>query len=115
MPSSFSYSPVAGASGGPFLAPLLPLGLRFGGGEIVRTHGLLDSGAAVNVLPFGLGIRLGVDWRTQTTSVTLTGNLAKHEARAVIIEAKVAEFMPVRLVFAWSRSDDVPLILGQVN
>jgi hypothetical protein len=29
--------------------------------------------------------------------------------------AEIGAFPPVRLAFAWSRSDDVPLILGQVN
>ena len=95
--------------------PLLPLALRFKDGEAVRTHGLIDSGATVSVMPFGLGIRLGAVWEAQTTSVKLTGNLADHEARALLAEASVGEFAPVRLVFAWTRSDGVPLLLGQVN
>lgn len=95
--------------------PLLPLGLRFKVGDSVRAHGLIDSGATVNVLPFGLGIRLGAVWEAQTTEVKLTGNLANLEARALIAEATIGEFAPVRLVFAWTRSDSVPLLLGQVN
>ena len=95
--------------------PLLPLGLRFKSGEVVRAHGLIDSGATVNVLPFGLGIRLGAVWEAQTTPVKLTGNLANHEARALLAEAAIEGFAPVRLVFAWTRSENVPLLLGQVN
>jgi len=29
--------------------------------------------------------------------------------------AEIGDFPPVRLAFAWSRSDNVPLILGQMN
>ena len=36
-------------------------------------------------------------------------------AQPVFIMAHVADFIPVRLAFAWSQSDNVPLILGQVN
>ena len=95
--------------------PLVPLGLRFKAGEVVRAHGLIDSGATVNVLPFGLGIRLGAVWETQTTAVKLTGNLTNLDARALIAESTIGEFAPVRLVFAWTRSENVPLLLGQVN
>lgn len=28
---------------------------------------------------------------------------------------EIADFPPIRLAFAWSRSDDAPLILGQMN
>jgi hypothetical protein len=47
--------------------------------------------------------------------VTLTGNLAAREARALLLSARVAEFPMVRLVFAWAHTDEVPLLLGQVN
>ena len=79
-----------------FLMPLLPLGLRFKSGEVVRAHGLIDSGATVNVLPFGLGLRLGAVWKAQTTAVKLTGNIAAQEARALVADAIVGEFAPVR-------------------
>jgi hypothetical protein len=45
----------------------------------------------------------------------LTGNLAAQEARALVVEARVAEFAPARLVFAWTRAESVPLLLGQMN
>ena len=95
--------------------PLLPLALRFKGGETVRAHGLIDSGATVSVMPYGLGIRLGAVWEAQTTVVKLTGNLADQEARALLAEGNIGNLTPVRLVFAWARSDNVPLFLGQVN
>ncbi len=93
--------------------PFLPLTLQFKEGELVSARGLPDSGATVNVLPYGLGLRLGLVWEAQTTVVRLAGNLSAHEARAVLLQCRVAEFAPVPLVFAWSRSEAVPLLLGR--
>jgi len=45
----------------------------------------------------------------------LSGNLANQEARGVILIGIIEAFQAVQLVFAWTRNDDVPLILGQVN
>jgi hypothetical protein len=95
--------------------PLIPLDLQIGAGRPVRAQGLLDSGATVNVMPFDLGVRLGAAWENQRTSVTLTGNLAALEARALLVEARIAQFPAVRLAFAWTRADAVPLLLGQIN
>ena len=95
--------------------PLLPLELHRNIGESVHVQCLLDSGATVNVLPYGIGVRLGAVWEVQTTRVQLTGNLGSQEARALLVEARVADFAPVRLVFAWTRTERVPLLLGQMN
>jgi hypothetical protein len=95
--------------------PWLPLDLRLRDRESLSTRGLLDSGATVNVIPYDPGIRLGAVWEAQTTRVVLTGNLAAEEARALLIQARVGDFSPVRLVFAWTYSNKVPLLLGQVN
>ncbi len=95
------------------LAPMLPLTLI--GRQNVATSGLVDSGAAVNVLPYSLGAQLGFDWDQQTRSVELSGNLAAVEARVVVLSAAVGSFPPVRLAFAWAQTDSVSLILGQVN
>ncbi len=95
------------------LAPMLPLTLI--GRQSVTTSGLVDSGAAVNVLPYALGVQLGFAWDQQTQTVELSGNLASVEARVVVLSAVVGSFPPVRLAFAWARTDDVSVILGQVN
>ncbi len=95
------------------LAPMLPLRLRLGGRE-ETVSGLIDTGAAVNVLPWSVGERLGGDWAS-ASPVTLTGNLAMVEARVLVCEALVGGFSLRRLAFAWSRSDAVPVLLGQVN
>ena len=95
------------------LAPMLPLTL--GGRQGIATSGLVDSGAAINVLPYTLGVQLGFDWDQQTKAVQLSGNLASVEARVVVTSATVGAFAPVRLAFAWAKTDSVSVILGQVN
>lgn len=92
----------------------LPLTLNLNG-QSLNTEGLLDTGASVNVLPYELGLQLGLIWENETLSVLLTGNLARSEARAVIVDAQVSPFRMVNLAFAWTQATDVPLILGQAN
>jgi hypothetical protein len=92
---------------------MLPLALI--GSQQMATVGLLDSGAAINVLPYTLGVQLGFDWAKETRSVELSGNLASVEARIVVLSAIVGGFPLVRLAFAWAQTDDLSVILGQVN
>jgi hypothetical protein len=110
----FSFSEIPIASGAPGLVPLLPLTLTHRG-RTIDVSGLLDTGAAVNVLPHGIGIELGAVWEPHGTAIRLTGNLARFHARPLIVTAVVARFAPVRLAFAWTEARDIPLILGQVN
>jgi hypothetical protein len=94
--------------------PYLPLTLILDG-QSLNTEGLLDTGASVNVLPYELGMQLGLIWENETLSVVLAGNLARFEARAVVVDAQVSSLPRVNLAFAWTRATDVPLILGQAN
>jgi hypothetical protein len=117
MPSEFLRFPFFGqdrefnAAGA---LPYLPITLTYGNATL-DAMGLLDTGASVNVLPYGLGRQLGAAWERQTVSVRLTGNLADFEARALVVTATVGTFAPVRLAFAWTRAERTPLLLGQVN
>lgn len=95
------------------LLPMLPLTLS--AAKRVEVSGLLDTGATINVLPFSTGVELGFEWDRQTTTLRLGGNLAAAEARAVAVSAVVGDLPAVRLGFAWTRSDQVPVILGQMN
>lgn len=81
----------------------------------IATSALLDTGATVNVLPYSVGLELGFIWERQTATLNLTGNLAQYEARVVVVQAEIAQFEPSQLVFAWTKAEQVPLILGQVN
>jgi hypothetical protein len=96
------------------LLPFVPISLELTGHSI-DVMGLVDSGASVNVLPYDLGIQLGADWDKQTIRMPLAGNLARLEARALLLTARVGNFNPVSLGFAWSRSNATPVILGQIN
>ena len=109
----FPYVPRDPSLGSASLAPMLPLTLI--GRQSLVTIGLVDSGAAINVLPYALGVQMGFDWDQETRSVELSGNLAAVEARVVVLSAVVGAFPPVRLAFAWAQTDAVSVILGQVN
>lgn len=105
--------PLQARVGGTVLLPLLPLELSNKTAK-VRELGLVDTGSAINVLPYRTGFELGLVWEEQTKSVPLTGVLRDVEARAVLLQAKIGSLPVVSLVFAWSRTD-IPLILGHVN
>jgi hypothetical protein len=110
----FNFTEGFDAFGIPDALPQLPLSLTYRGASI-EVSALLDTGASVNVLPYSAGVQLGAVWEEQTTSVTLAGNLASVEARGLLVSARIGNFNPIRLVFAWSLSDDAPLLLGRMN
>ena len=116
MPDAASFPFVSADSrlGEASFRPYMPLRLNYQG-RTVETSGLLDTGAAVNVLPYRIGIQLGAVWERQTISLPLTGNLARYEARLLMLSTTVANFTPIRLAFAWSAVEHVPLLLGQMN
>ena len=94
--------------------PYLPLTLTYRN-RSVEAMGLLDTGASVNVLPYNIGLQLGAVWEEQKTPVRLSGNLARLQARGLVVSALVDEFSPILLAFAWTESREVPLILGHIN
>ncbi|MFN6465068.1 MAG: retroviral-like aspartic protease [Nostoc sp. DedVER02] len=113
-PQRFSFTEGYDTFGVPDALPKLPLILTYRNSS-VDVSGLLDTGASVSVLPYSIGIQLGAIWEEQTISVMLAGNLAPVEARGLLVSAQIGSFEPVRLVFAWSLSNDVPLLLGRMN
>ena len=110
----FSFIQEFDAFGVPDALPQMPLQLTYRDSE-VEVLALLDTGASVNVLPYSVGFELGAIWEEQTTSVTLAGNLGSVEARGLLLSARIGNFDSVRLVFAWSQSNEVPLLLGRMN
>lgn len=112
-PRSFPYVARDPSLGNASLAPMLPVTLI--GPRTVTAVGLVDSGAAINVLPLSVGRQLGFDWSQLTQAVTLAGNLASVDARVIVLSATAGSLPPVRLAFAWCQSDAVSVILGQVN
>src|SRR5262245_554555 len=99
------------------LAPRLSLTLQHGP-RVIEVSGLVDSGSAVSLLPFPVGIALGAVWEEQPTLAPLVGSLGRLEARGLAVLAVHPQFTPkkpVRLVFAWTQAQDVPVLFGQVN
>lgn len=110
----FSFTQGFDTFGIPDALPQMPLNLMYRDSK-VEVLALLDTGASVNVLPYSVGLQLGAVWEEQTTSVVLAGNLASVEARGLLVSAQIGNFDVVRLVFAWSQSDEAPLLLGRMN
>lgn len=112
-PVRFTYHP-SGVQTQEGALPFLPIVLNHQANPLT-VHALLDSGASVNVLPYTLGLQLGAEWEALGQPLALSGNLATAPAKGIVLSATVATFSSVRLVFAWSRLDTVPVILGQMN
>jgi hypothetical protein len=110
----FPYCDRNPGSGGFDLMPDLPIALRHLANALSGV-GLVDSGASVSLLPYGLGVQLGFEWKVQKTTIILGGTLAGVAARGIVTEAVVGQLPPVRLAFAWAQSDQVPFLLGQFN
>lgn len=68
------YTPTATTSAS--LMPRLSLTLKYEH-RSVEVVGLLDTGAAVNVLPYSVGVALGANWSRQTTPIPLVGALGQ--------------------------------------
>ncbi len=94
--------------------PRVPLILRREG-QTVEAIALVDSGATIKVMPYDLGLRLGATWDDSKAIIQLAGNLSTQPAMPLFAMAQVGDIAPVRLAFAWTRSEDAPLILGQTN
>jgi len=75
---------------------------------------LIDSGSEISVLPYGLGLQLGLVWESKQATISLGGALAGHPAMGVMLTATIPTLAPVELFFAWS-ANDARLILGQTN
>lgn len=110
----FSFREMSREFGAGSSLPYLPLTLTYLN-QSLDIVGLLDTGATVNVMPYDTRVQLGANWEQQKTTIRLTGNLAQLEARGIIVSATVGQFESVRLAFAWTKANDIPLILGQVN
>lgn len=115
-PQQFQYTQAQGFPGLLCGLPYIPITLSHGE-NTMPVSGLVDSGSTVNVIPYDIGIRLGLTWGVQHLPLDTAGTLWGAPAYAVILIGEVKPFPPVRLVFAWSQkpSNKVPLILGQMN
>ena len=110
----FAFTEVYPSLGALSTLPYLPLTLTYQS-QSLNVSGLLDTGSSVNVLPYEMGLALGAVWENQRLSLPLGGNLARFEARALVVNATVEQFPAVDLAFAWTQDKYAPLILGHMN
>jgi hypothetical protein len=96
--------------------PLVEITLQHDTHEITIAA-LVDSGAAMSILPFDIGLQLGLIWEEQTVPVNVGGVLTNTDAYGVVVRGQLTPLPPLTLVFALiSRtSDEVRTILGQMN
>jgi hypothetical protein len=66
-------------------------------------------------LPYELGIQLGCVWDDRRAIIQLAGNLSNQPATPFSATVEIGDFALTELVFAWVRSPNAPLILGQTN
>jgi hypothetical protein len=114
MPKRFGYVEADPLLGVASALPYAPIMLQMGDRK-VQVSALIDSGSTLNVLPFDVGLKLGAVWDEQIVPVRLGGNMAESEARGLVLTGQIEGFEPVRLAFAWSKSNRAPVILGQTN
>lgn len=82
----------------------------------LSVQALIDSGAAVNVLPHSVGIQLGAKWPGRSPGLPLSGNLAgAGGAHPLDLTVIIPGLPPARLLFAWVANDIPPVIFGQTN
>ncbi len=86
-------------------------------GHEITVPALVDSGAAMSILPYDTGLELGLSWEEQTVPVDVMGVLKDTPAYGVMLRGAISPLPPVSLVFAWVRrtSDEIRTILGQMN
>ena len=63
---------------------------------------LVDSGAAMNLLPFECGEQLGFVWNEQRLDLPMGGLLPDAKAFAVPVTLTLDLFEPIELAFAWT-------------
>lgn len=73
--------------------PRIPLVLRQSD-RSVKTIGLVDSGATVNVLPYELGLQLGAVWDNRKAIIQLAGNLGNQPAMPFSAIVQIEDFAP---------------------
>lgn len=96
------------------LTPLLPIRLDRNTVSL-DVVALVDSGAAVSVLPWSVGARFGVDWDALSISCPVGGSAGGVPGKILVLHGTVAPFPTVPPVFSWVKSDSIPIILGQTN
>lgn len=115
-PQRFAYSRLPAFPGLEPGLPMLPIILTHDKLSL-PVHALVDSGASVNVLPYDIGLRLGLIWEMQSFALPVASWLRGEEAFGVLLTGRLDPFPPAQFAFAWTQksSAEIPVILGQTN
>jgi len=54
-------------------------------------------------------------WDDRQARIRLAGSLGSQPAMPMFVMAEIGDFTLVQLAFAWAKSPNAPLILGQTN
>ncbi len=73
---------------------------------------LVDSGAEINVIPFSVGVKLGLDWNTSEDGPTIGGS-ASGATKTVELTVTIGSFTNVSMSFCWLSHDNVRVLLGE--
>jgi hypothetical protein len=106
---TFPYQSVSSDSSLPFLRLRL-----IGDNQTLEVWALVDSGAAVNVLPFHVGKALGLRWDDFESGPELGGGVA-GETGSLWLTARLQGLAPIQLKFCWLKHANARVILGHEN
>jgi len=94
--------------------PLLPVTLHSRHNS-VDTWGLLDIGADMNMMPFAIGMELGLSWERLAQEFELLSLAGSSPAKAVAVDLAIRPWPRLKMAFAWSTAIESVVILGQWN
>jgi len=67
----FAYTPIQGVPGVTWNMPFVTLALTYQG-QMISVSALVDSGSALNILPYDYGLRLGVELASADVSALMS-------------------------------------------
>lgn len=94
--------------------PIIPIRLSNLGNE-TSALALLDSGADICALPYHVGLALGARWEDLPESYTLTAIAGQMESKALTLDLQISEWPSMKIMFCWTRDNEMSVILGQTN
>ena len=94
--------------------PFVPITLSYAD-HMIQREALLDSGSTNNLMPYQVGLDLGLSWDAQTLKLPSEDVFEGAPVVGIRVFGRIKPFPPIPLVFAWVKNDTRPLILGHMN
>jgi hypothetical protein len=116
IPQRFAYSRMPAYPGLEPGLPMIPFTLTYQG-QSCTIQAVVDSGSSINVLPYDIGLQLGLIWEMQAFALPVAHWLRGVATFGVLLTGQLDPFPPVELAFAWMQktSAEIPVILGETN